>query len=664
METSSLLADVVVLLALSVPVVLFFRRLALPTSAGFLFTGALLGPHALGWILNEDQVEGLADLGVALLLFTVGLEYSVSRLSLMGRRMLLGGGGQMLATIALVALLAGLAGSSWRLALLFGFLAAMSSTAIALKEITDARQLEAPQGLLSIAILLFQDLAVIPLMLVVPLLGGEAAPGAPGVLLLAGKAALAVAVVLVAARYGFPFLAGLAVRLGGRELFVLLVVVAALGAALFTSALQLPLALGAFVAGLVISESEYSHQTVSEILPFRDVFNALFFLSLGMLLDAGAIAREPALVLGAAFVLVLAKGGILYAVGLRLSRSRRVALLVAASIFQVGEFSFVLAREALALEILPEREYRLFLAVAVLTMLLSPFVPPLARAWIARRGAGAPERAPPGGTDEQEPAVIVAGYGLNGRHLSRVLDAAGVPFRVIDIDPRCVSQAKREGIPIVFGDVNRPEALEHAGLRRARVLVVAISDPDATRRAVALARRMAPELCIIARARHLADTPELLAVGATQVVPEELETSLEIFGRVLRELHVPRSTIALEQELIRRQSYQLLRGEPREEEQLALVAELISASTADTLYVPEGWHAIGRSLGELELRKRTGASVISAARHGQALARPGPELRIEAGDVLVLLGSRAELDAARALLEGGEAPASPPPRGS
>jgi CPA2 family monovalent cation:H+ antiporter-2 len=389
---------------------------------------------------------------------------------------------------------------------------------------------------------------------------------------------------------------------------------------------------------------------VSEILPFRDVFNALFFLSVGMLFDAGELAREPALVLGAASGVVLLKGGVLYAVGAAVSRAPRVSMLFTAALFQVGEFSFVLAQQALEAGLLPELDYKRFLAVAILTILASPFVLQLAR----RRAAGrldAPS-APGPAAESGGPEVVIAGFGLNGHHLARVLSATGVRFCVIELNPSSVQVARRAGVPIVFGDVNRPDALEHAGVPGARVLVVAISDPAATRRAVALARRMAPKIHILARAKYLADTPELMRLGADQVVPEDLETSVEIFGRVLRQLHVPRGTIAVQQELIRREGYQLLRDALPEDEHLRQVGQILAETAVDTIHVPAGWYAVGRTLAELGVRARTGAWVISVVRRGEAIERPDAAHCVEPGDLLVLLGDHAEIDAARALLEG------------
>lgn len=645
-----LLTDVLLLLAGSIPVVLLLRRVHVPPIAGLLVVGALLGPGALGWIHAREEVEALAELGVALLLFTVGLEFSLPRLLLMRRRIVLGGGGQVLLTTLVVtgALLAW--GIAWRPALALAFLAMLSSTAIALKLLHDTRSVDAPHGQLSVAILLTQDLAVIPILLVVPLLAG-AGTGPEAALLALGKGVVGVAAVLLLARHGFSRVAAVVVRAGGRELFTLFIVTVALGAAWITHLLDLPLALGTFVAGLVISESEYSHQVVDEILPFRDVFSALFFMSIGMLFDVGYVTREPWTILGLVLALAAVKGGVVFGLGWWLTRSGRVALLTAAALFQVGEFAFVVAAEARDADLLAPLHEQRFLAVAVITMLCTPFAMAAAPG-VARRLFGGETGTAERGAPDEALDVLVAGFGLTGRHLHQVLSATGIPHRVIELNPDTVRTERFAGTPILQGDVSRRDVLLHAGLRSARVLVVAINDPAATRRAVALARRTAPEVQIVVRSRYLNETEELLRLGATHVVPEEFETSVQIFSHVLRELHVPRGSITIQAELIRREGYQLLRGRVPEDRNLEVVHEILAHTAVDTLFVPASASAAGRTLAELDVRDRTGATVLSVVREGAEIHLPGADFRLEPHDLLVVMGNHEQLDGARDLLAG------------
>jgi CPA2 family monovalent cation:H+ antiporter-2 len=645
------LTDIVLLLAASIPIVVLLRRVQLPSVAGFVVAGALFGPHSLSWIRSVEEVEALAEIGVALLLFTVGLEFSLPRLLLLKRALLVGGFGQVMLTLLLVGLGGIALGRNVSGSVLFAFLVVLSSTAVVLKTLTDERQLDTPHGQLAVAILLFQDLAIIPLLLFVPLLGGSGAGDLSEFGVAGAKAVVAVVVVLLAARYGFSRMAPVVVRAGGRELFTLFTVLVALGAAWLTESLDLPLALGAFIAGLVVSESEYNHQVVDEILPFRDVFSALFFVSIGMLFDASIVIEQPVETLSLFLAVATAKAGAVFGVGFYLTRSRRTAMIVAAALFQVGEFAFVVASQARELGVLGGADEQRFLAVAVLSMVVTPVVMRLA--W--RRGeAGRPAaaRSEGGGAPVDVPRVLIAGYGLTGEHLARVLAATGVEHRVLDTDPHRVKRERAAGVPIVLADASRADALVQAGIAGAKVFVVAINDAGATRRAVALARQLSPSVQVIVRTRFLTDTEELLRLGANQVVPEEFETSVEIFGRVLRELHVPRGTIAVQTELVRREGYQLLRGPVAEERHLAVVGEILASTAVDTLFVGADCAGCGRSLGEMGFRVRTGATVLSVVRGGDEIHGPGADLVLEPGDLLVVRGEHRELDLARDLISG------------
>ena len=644
------LTDIVLLLAASIPIVVLLRRVQLPSVAGFVVAGALFGPHALSWIRSVEEVEALAEIGVALLLFTVGLEFSLPRLLLLKRALLVGGFGQVMLTLLLVGLGGIALGRNVSGSVLFAFLVVLSSTAVVLKTLTDERQLDTPHGQLAVAILLFQTSRSSPCSSSFRCSGSGAGDlsefGVAG-----AKAVVAVVVVLLAARYGFSRMAPVVVRAGGRELFTLFTVLVALGAAWLTESLDLPLPHGAFIAGLVVSESEYNHQVVDEILPFRDVFSALFFVSIGMLFDASIVIEQPVETLSLFLAVATAKAGVVFGVGYYLTRSRRTAMIVAAALFQVGEFAFVVASQARELGVLGGEDEQRFLAVAVLSMVVTPVVMRLA--W--RRGeAGRPSAA--GGQGEgapvDAPRVLIAGYGLTGEHLARVLAATGVEHRVLDTDPHRVKRERAAGVPIVLADASRADALVQAGIAGAKVFVVAINDAGATRRAVALARQLSPSVQVIVRTRFLTDTEELLRLGANQVVPEEFETSVEIFGRVLRELHVPRGTIAVQTELVRREGYQLLRGPVAEERHLAVVGEILASTAVDTLFVGADCAGCGRSLGEMGFRVRTGATVLSVVRGGDEIHGPGADLVLEPGDLLVVRGEHRELDLARDLISG------------
>src|SRR5213595_749070 len=369
-----LLRDLAIIFAGSLLVILVFHRLKLPALPGFIVAGVLLGPNALGLVSNVHQVESLAEVGVILLLFTIGIEFSLSRLREMGRQVVAGGGAQVGLTVALSCVLAMTLYLSWRVSLLLGFIVALSSTAIVLKGLTDKGEIDAPHGRLATGVLIFQDLCVVPMMLVLPFLAGRSGGGAGALFLALGKAVLVVISVLVLARTVVPRALAEILKTRSRELFLIAVILVGTLTALGTAAAGASLALGAFLAGLVISESDYGHQAMAELLPFRDVFISLFFVAVGMLVDLAFLRNHPwvtvsgiALVLGGKTVFAAAAPMLMGSAG-------RVALLAGLAVSQVGEFSFVLAREGQTTGLLSAPLYQTFLAVAVLTMLVTPFL--------------------------------------------------------------------------------------------------------------------------------------------------------------------------------------------------------------------------------------------------------------------------------------------------
>src|SRR5256886_1684031 len=368
-----LLRDLAIIFAGSLLVILGSHRLKLPALPGFIVAGVLLGPNALGLISDVREGENLAEVGVTLLLSTIGLEFSLPRLREMGRQVVIGGGAQVLLTVGLGAALAGTLGLPWPVAVLLGFLVALSSTAIVLKGLADKGEIDTPHGRLATGVLIFQDLCVVPMMLVLPFLAGEAGGGAAGLGWALAKAGLVVAGVLLLARTVVPRVLSEIVKTRSRELFLIAVILVGTLTALGTAAAGASLALGAFLAGLVISESDYGHQAMAELLPFRDVFISLFFVTVGMLVHVGFLREHPALALVGVAAIMGGKS-VLAALGPAvLGYSGRVALLAGLAVSQIGEFSFVLARQGRGTGLFPEGLYQTFLAVAVLTMLVTPF---------------------------------------------------------------------------------------------------------------------------------------------------------------------------------------------------------------------------------------------------------------------------------------------------
>lgn len=645
------LTDIVVLFGAALVVISVSHRLRVPPVVGFLATGVLVGPSGLALVDDVHHVEVFAELGVIFLLFVIGLEMSPDRLRQLGRYALQGGSLQVGLTTVVVALAAVSLDQAPARAVYLGFVVALSSTAIVLKLYSERRALDAPHGRVVMGVLLLQDFLIVPLLLVVPVLASAGEAGTGEIALRFGAGLALVAAVFAGGRYVVPPLLRLIVHTRIRELFVLGALFACLGAAKATELLGFSPALGAFLAGLLIAESEYHHQVLAETAPFRDVFSSMFFISIGMLVDLGAVRGRPAEVLaaGAALIVVKAVVAVLAVRSLRLPW--RTAVIAGLGLAQVGEFSFVLIRSGREHGLLPAELYQLSIAAAVLTMALTPpliAAAPRLASWLTRlRGGGAPAGGEAPGLAGH---VIIAGFGLNGRHLARVLRSARKPYLAVDLNGCTVRRAKQEGEPILYGDVTRRDILERCGVASADIAVLALSDPPALRKALRLARQLNPRLTLIARTRQLAEIEELMGCGADEVIAEEFETSIEVVTRVLTRLHLPRSIIRAEARLLRGDGYQMLRAPdvPGLSEELS---RALAAGAADSFLLAAGHGAVGCTIRQLDLRQRSGATILAVIRGATPLPNPPADTLLAAGDVLVLVGSHAEIDAAFGVLE-------------
>ena len=651
------LRQLIIVLAATISIVFVFQKLRLPTIVGFLLAGVIIGPNGLQLITSLSQVETLAEIGVVLLLFSIGLEFSFETIVSVQRRVIWAGLLQVGLTILLVLALTRFFGLSIEIGIFYGFLLSLSSTAIVLRIYNDRREINSIQGRLASGILLFQDLCIVPMMLLLPVLGQSGKGSLVSIVWAVAKALFALVLIVWAARRFLPRLLHQVALLRNREIFILFVVLICLGTAWLASESGLSLALGALIAGLVISESELSHQIIADVLPLRDCFSGIFFISIGMLLNLDLLTRDFLTPLMNLLLIVGIKSLLIFAVFWWLYGSIRLAVLLGLSLAQVGEFSFILAKAGINYKLLTPANEQLFLAGSILSMIATPFliqsVHGLAVGLEAMLG-GSQESTSAGETAASENVaqghVVVVGYGLNGQNLARVLKEVGIPYRVLEMDPDLVRCAKAAGEPIFFGDGTRPEILQQAGIRQARVVVIAISDPAATARVVSQARRLRPDLYIIVRTRYVAEIDHLYRLGANQVIPEEFETSVEIFARVLEEYHVPRNVISLQVDLIRKEHYSTLRGLRLQGKQLDELNQFLVGTTTDIFSIVGASPVVGKSLEEVDLRSRCGATVIAVVRAGKSYHNLGADFALAAGDMLVLLGDHKALDDAAQIL--------------
>ncbi|WP_412060565.1 cation:proton antiporter [Rubrivirga sp. IMCC45206] len=615
--------------------------------AGFLLAGVAVGPGALGLVTDVELVAELAEVGVILLLFSIGVEFSLGEMARLARPIFVGGGAQVALTVAAVTGGLMLLGVGLGPAIFTGFLVALSSTAIVLKVLGERAESDTPRGRVALAMLLFQDLAIVVMVLLVPVLAGEG--GSPlDVAWALAKAALVVAAVLVGARRVIPAILARVAETRRTELFLLAVAAICLGTAWAASLAGVSLALGAFLAGLLVSESDYAEHALSEILPLQTLFTAAFFLSVGMLLDPAFLWANLGWVMAAAVGVLVLKGG-LATLGARiLGYPLGVSLAAGLALAQIGEFSFVLALAGSEVGLFPAglaAGEQGLIAVTVVLMLATPALVALGPRLTAIGRAiedSADEAAAETGASHGhgvalEDHTIVVGYGPAGRRLGRVLGEVGVPYAVSDLNPASLREADADGAATVFGDAAREPILKSLGVERAKLLVVAINDGAATRRIVAVARHLNPTLQIFARTRFLGDVESLTAAGADVVVPEELETTVRLFTHVLGAYLIPQHEIERQAGLVRQDDYGVLRGSIQEAHLMVLQGLDEEGLHTRAVAVRDGAPAAGKTLAELGLRQQWGITVMAVRRGRQTVGSPAGEFRVEAGDRLVMV---------------------------
>ena len=661
MHDLDVLRDLAIIVGLAIPIVALAHWFRLPPLVAFLLTGVVIGPSGAGLIPDPEAVSALSEIGVVLLLFAIGLELSLSEVLRWGRSVLVAGGAQAAGMIALVAAAGAAVGAPPGRALFYGFLAVMSSTAVVTRAYADRGELDTPQGRESVSILLFQDLCVVPFMLLVPLLAGRAeAPGGGLWLRLVGGLAV-VAALIAGGRTVVRWALDRVVLLRDRELFTLSIGFIAVATALVTAGVGFSLAIGAFLAGLIISESEYGLQALSDVLPFRALFSGVFFTSIGMLLDVPLVVGQPLVAIGATLALIVAKAAVTTGAVMLRGRSLDVGLTTGLSLAQVGEFSFVLAAAGLPLGLFAGDDYQIFLSVAALSMMVTPFLVATARPAadaVVRRLPWGP--AQEGGATSARPAdaahghAVIVGYGVAGRYLTRMLQAAGITAVVIDQNAELVRLARADGLSAVFGDGTRHDVLKSVAAARARIIVYAVSSPVDERRGAAVAREVAPASRVVVRTRYVRSIDDLMRQGATDVVVEEFEASLELFARALRSYELPAARIARELDAVRREHYGLLRGAAAPDLKLDTLKHLGIHEALELVEVEEGAAAVGGSARTLDLRRRTNAIQVAVVRDGVPMYRRDEAFRYRVGDTAVLVGDREALDAAAALFRGRE----------
>ena len=622
---------------------------------GYLIAGVLIGPYGLKLISDVVSVKELAELGVVLLLFVIGLEFSLGRL-LKNLASILGIGGLQLGlTTALVWLISREMGFQQNQSIAFGLIVALSSTAIVLKMITDRAEIDTLHGKLCIGTLLFQDLCVVPIMLLIPLLAQSEMNSGADFLFAMIKSLAAVVAIFFLSKLIVPKALTWIARVGNKEHLTLSVLFIILATGWVSQKTGLTLAMGALIAGMIISESEYNHQIILDILPLRDYFSSIFFISVGMLLQMQVFMNSMWTCLGLFVVVVLIKGGLAGLACLLVRVPMRISFVVGMRLAQVGEFSLILSAMALDQGLFDSHQYQLLLIVSILSMLFAPLM--IQASSVLSMKIFSQWKTSETNSNEK-PAlkahVIIVGYSLGGRTLAQVLLETQIPFMVLDLNGEQVKRALTEGIITHYGDCTQKETLCRAGLNEAKMIVFSIPDYTVTEKSVRLARKINPEIKIMVRTRLTAQVEELKAAGADEVIPEEFETSIEIFSRVLRDYHIPNNIIEQQVELIRLEGYSMFRGLSLNTESLKKFSTYLTATLTESyLVVQESW-ACEKVLGDINITDRTGVVVIAVVRKNKAHPNPGSDFAVLSGDIIILFGSHLQLDRAINYLKSGQ----------
>jgi CPA2 family monovalent cation:H+ antiporter-2 len=648
---------VLILLAAAVLVVILFRVLKLPGVLGYLLVGLAIGPSGFGVIANGGATQHLAEFGVVFLMFSVGLEFSLSKLATM-RTIVFGfGAAQVGCTIAVLVGCSLLAGAGWRAGVVLGGVLAMSSTAIVSKMLFDRLELTTPHGRQVLGVLLFQDLAVVPLLILIPALAGAPQQLASQMMAALVKVCLVLAILLYFGQRPMRGWFHVVAKQKSSELFVLNVLLITLGLAYVTDRAGLSLALGAFVAGMLISETEYRYQVADDIKPFRDVLLGLFFVTVGSRLDLAIVARNLGWTAGAAIGLVAFKALSVTALSRLFGSNTTAAARTGLDLAQGGEFGFILLALASPLHLLPEVIVQIVLAAIFLSMLAAPFIIERSE-HIARHISGAEWMARAMELHNvavrsmaASQHVVVCGYGRSGQSLGRLLEKEDINFIALDLDPARVGEAARAGEHVVYGDAARREVLIAAGLLRARALVVAVADSHLALSILAQVRALRPGLPVVVRSLDDTDLDRLKEAGATEVLAEVMEGSLMLASHTMMLLGVPLNRIVRHIRSTRDHRYRLLRGFFHGETDAAAEAEHEEHNVMHTVVITPGAAAIGKSLRELALRELD--VEIRTVRRGDAVQSLKPDTRIELGDAVVLLGTEQNCAAAEMKLMQG-----------
>ncbi|RPD91790.1 potassium transporter KefB [Aureibaculum marinum] len=649
-----LLQDFVILLGFSILIVFLLQRLKLPSILGFLVTGIIIGPHGLSLIKASDQIEVISEIGVILLLFVIGMELSIKQLASIKNTVFIGGSLQVGLSILFSGVTYYFLGKTMEEAVFVGFLFSLSSTAIVLKILQDRNEMKTAHGRNALAILIFQDIVVVPMMLITPILSGASENVTMSIIMLVVKSIIVVIITIVSARYIVPKLMYAVAKTNSKELFLLTTIAICFAVAFLTSEAGLSLALGAFLAGLIISESEYSHQATSIILPFRELFTSIFFISIGMLLDLAFFFEHIGIILLLVMAVFLVKTLATSIAVAVLRYPPKTVLLTGLSLFQIGEFAFILSTIGMEYGLLSHEVNQYFLSVSIVSMIFTPFVimfsHTISDKFLSTKLGRRIDNNVFSDTENEDVLdhelsnhLIIIGFGINGSNLAKAAQYADIPYVVIEMNASIVKKSKQEGIPILFGDASEPHILDTANLTKARSVVIAISNKEVTKTVIRNIRETSRSVHILVRTKYVREIRGLIALGADDVIPEEFETSIEIFSRVMHNFLVPESQIDQLIDYVRSNNYDIFQMKNKQPKTFTNT-QIPDFNITCVRVTCDGSKINGRTIKEANIRAKYGISILAILHNDKINDDIHPDQKIYQNDLLYIQGSSENIE--------------------
>ena len=643
-----ILRDITIIFAVSTIVLLICAKIKIPGILGYLITGLLIGPNGLGFISNTENVAHMAEIGVILLLFTIGLEFSLKQLLALKRSALGGGMLQVLITSLFITLLCKIMGLSTELSIFIGMIIAPSSTAIVLKLLMERGEVESPYGRISTSVLIFQDIAVIPMMLIARMLAPGNDSSVWEIVLTLGNAVIVVILLFAAARFIVPKLLVKVTNTRSREVFLFSIILICVVVAVITNKAGLSLALGAFLAGMVVSETGYGYQALGNVIPFKDVFTGFFFISIGMMINMETFITHPAYIIFLSLIVIFVKTLVTTMAINILGYSIETSLKTGLALAQVGEFSFILATTGLMDGIFNEYQNSLFITIAVISMMATPFMMQFSSSIVKIVSKlPLPENILKGyfhdkKTDKKifKDHIIIVGFGLTGRMIAKAAIQSDIEYIVIEMNPNTVHNEKQKGTPIFYGDASQEEILEHASIKKARSLVISGADFNTTKNIVEIARRLNPTLIIIARTRFQVFNAKLKELGASEVISEEVESAASILSVVFKHYYIPDENIAAVEAELRQEDVAAISKKHQDKKVTTLG---IKGLSVETITVPVGSTYTGQSIRAIDPRFKYNVNIIAIKSGVQIKVSPGSDDKINDRDELLVTGKASDI---------------------